>query len=113
MTSRPLCSGITMSSRITSGFSERFWKIASRPLVAGPRLEVDGDPGLLRERLRQPFERGDEAEVVQHFRAQLDREAPDVLERRHYKLTQLGDGGPVLRLLECVLERLQAEQDRR
>ena len=35
-TSRPVCSGMTMSSRITSGLSARAWKTASRALPASP-----------------------------------------------------------------------------
>jgi hypothetical protein len=36
MMSRPLSSGMTTSSKITSGFSARFWKIASRAVPASP-----------------------------------------------------------------------------
>ena len=81
-------------------------------VLAERGVEVDLDAGLLGERLRQPLERGDEAEVVEHLRTQLDREAADVLEREDDVLPQLGacslSGMPGERLLE----RLETEQDR-
>ena len=49
----------------------------------------DLDPGRLGEGLRQALERGDEAEVVERLRPQLDRQAADVLERRDDELAQL------------------------
>ncbi len=67
-------------------------------------------PGCLHEGLHQPLERGNEAEVVERLRPQLDGETPDVLQRRHDELAQLSEGRG---LVVCVLDHLQAEQDRR
>ena len=65
-----------------------------QPLVGERRLEVDRDPGLLGEGVGEPFEGGDQAEVVKRTRAQLDGQPADVLERRDDELAQLLGGGP-------------------
>ena len=75
--------------------------------------ELDRHAGLLREVVRQPLERGDEAEVVERRRAELDRETADVLERRADELPHLADGRLERRLVVHVLEAAQAEEDRR
>ena len=46
-------------------------------------MEVDAQVRLLGERVDQPLQSGNEAEVVEHGRAKLDREAADVLEGAH------------------------------
>ena len=55
------------------------------------RLEVDRDARLLGEALREPLERGDEPEVVERFRPQLDGQPANVLERRDDTFAQVGD----------------------
>ena len=45
--------------------------------------EIDLDPGLLAEVLDQALEGRDEAKVVEGFRPELNREAPNILQRGH------------------------------
>ena len=91
---------------------ERRLDLGRQPRLAERRMEVDANVRLLRERIGQPLERRHEAEVVEHGRAKLDREAADVLERAHDLLPQLGQGGAGRVVRERLLERLQPEQDR-
>ena len=68
------------------------------------------DPGRLDEGLDEPLERRHEAEIVQRLRPQLDRQAANVLQRRHDELPQLRQRR---RLVLGVLDRLEPEQDGR
>ena len=77
------------------------------------RLHVHADLALLEDRVAKTFERGHETEVVQRSRAQLHREPPDILQRRDHELAELGEAGAAVVGLDTLLERLQAEQDRR
>src|SRR5581483_7793510 len=75
--------------------------------------ELDADRRLLGEVLRQPLERRDEAEVVERLGPQLDREPPDVLQRRADEVAHLADRGAQRGLVLRLLEPAQAEEDRR
>ena len=83
-----------------------------QPFLAQHRLELDRDRGLLGEGLGQALERGHEPEVVERLRAELDGEAPHVVERLDEQRAQarrrLARPGLVLGLLD----RPQAEQHR-
>ena len=57
--------------------------LAREPGLGQARLEVRRDAGLLGEGTREPVERRHEAEVVERFRTQLDREPAHILERGH------------------------------
>ena len=80
--------------------------------VSELRLQFDLKAALLAQRLRQPLDCGDEAEVVERRGAQLDREAAHVLQRPDDELAQGADRLPRLVALRRLLERLQPEQDR-
>ena len=67
--------------------------LARQPLLTERGVEVDADARLLGERLRQPLECGDEAEVVEHGRPKLDCKAAHILQSRDDMLAQLGQGG--------------------
>ena len=78
-----------------------------------PGLEVDRDPGLVRERRREPLQRADEPEVVEHLRAELERDPADVLHRRRDLAAERGDrltGRLVVG--QPLLDRLQPEHHR-
>ena len=92
---------------------ERGLHLGRKPLRREAGLEAYPDPGLRAERLGQPLERRDEAEVVEHLRPQLDREPAHVMQRRDDELAHVGDRLRALVALDLLLERLQAEQDRR
>src|SRR5262249_56419330 len=76
-------------------------------------VEGEGDAGALLEVLGEPLDRGDESEVVERARTQLDREPPDVLKRRDDELTDRGNRRAALLRRNGGLQRLQAEQDGR
>src|SRR5205823_4416420 len=59
------------------------------------------------------LERGNQPEVVERLRAQLDRKAAHVLQRRDHELAQLLCRRLRLRRRSRLLDRFQPEQDRR
>ena len=85
--------------------------VARQPAVE-LRLEVDAHSRLLGEGVAQPLQRGDEAEVVERLRAQLDRQAAHVVQRLDDLLAHGGDGFGALLLGRGLLDRLQPEQHR-
>ena len=99
--------------RLLDDAVERCLDFGRKALRRQPRLEAYPDSRLRAEALRQALERRDEAEVVEHLRPQLDREPAHVVQRRDHELADVGhrEAGPVG--LDLLLERLQAEQDRR
>ena len=99
--------------RLLDDAVERGLDLGGKPLVAEARLEANVDARLLAERLREPLERGDEAEVVEHLRTKLDREPPHVLQRRDDELADARrPRSRASSRLDASLERLQAEEDR-
>ena len=91
---------------------ERGLDVARQP-VADARLELDPHPGLLGEGLAQALERGDEAEVVERLRPQLDREPADVVQRLDDLLAHGGERRGPLLVGPRLLDGLQPEQHRR
>ena len=91
---------------------ERRLDVARQALRVEPGLEVDRQPGLFTVGVREPLESRDEAEVVERARAQLDGEAPDVLERCHQRLPQLRDAPAQLVFALRVLHGLQPQERR-
>src|SRR5688572_31556097 len=77
------------------------------------RADVDRDAPLFAAQVAEALDCGDEAEVVERRRPELDRKPPYVLQGGDDQFATLGDRSPALVRLDTVLERLQPEQDRR
>ena len=78
-----------VGQRLLDDAVERRLRVARQPRLAELRLQVDPQAALLPERVRQALDGGNEAEVVEGGRAQLDRQSADVLQRR---ADELADG---------------------
>ena len=77
-----------------------------------PGLHVRLEAGLLGEGRRQSIEGRGETEVVERLGTQLNRKAPDVLERDRDELAKLCERGVEAVGPLRLLDRLEPEQDR-
>ena len=91
---------------------ERGRDVVGKLLVAKVRGEGGGYPGPRAPRLGQPFERGDEPEVVEGFRAQLDREPTHIGQRVRGQLAQTSYRRVDILDVRLSLEATQTEHDR-
>ena len=102
-----------VGQRLLDHAVERRLRFGREPLLAELCLQVDLEAALLAEGVRQSFDCGDEAEVVERGWPELDREAPDVLQRRDHQLAHGLERCPRFGGLGRLLQRLQPQQDRR
>ena len=72
-----------LGARLLAADAEQRRRVEEDPLSDRERevlrLQVDLEPALLAERVREPFDRRNEPEVVESRRTQLDRKSPHVL----------------------------------
>src|SRR2546430_12582992 len=92
---------------------QRRLHVSRQPVVAEPRLEIDGYGRCLRGHLYQPLERGYEPEVVKRFGPELHSEPPHVLQSRYNELAHVADRLPEVAVATRVLDGAKTQKDRR
>ena len=82
-------------------------------IVIAIEYEVDAEPGVLIDTIREPFERGREAEVLEHARTELLGEAADAVDRVDDQRAELAELLSQRRFGRHLLDELQTHQQQR